>query len=98
MCAKFKVDRLSHFRTGTRQMFTSQKPFPSEIPLTIKSATHFLIKLPYAIFLLKFYAKQIKRQINQIDVKQNYNRAKKVSICAPLGYFPFLFHFFVKIE
>ena len=38
-CAKFKVDCLSRFRTGARQVFTSQKPFPSEIPLTMKTAT-----------------------------------------------------------
>ena len=39
VCAKFKVDRLSRFRTGARQVFTTQKPFPSEIPLTMKTAT-----------------------------------------------------------
>ena len=52
MCAKFKVDRLSRFGTGAHKVFTTQKPFPSEIPLTMKTATsnslqtHFLIKLP----------------------------------------------------
>ena len=35
----FKVDRLSRFRTGARQVFTTEKPFSSEIPLTIKTAT-----------------------------------------------------------
>ena len=39
VCAKFKVDRLSRFRTGARQVFTTQKLFPSEIPLTMKTAT-----------------------------------------------------------
>ena len=39
VCAKFKVDRLSHFRTGARQVFTTQKLFPSEVPLTVKIAT-----------------------------------------------------------
>ena len=39
VCAKFKVDRLSRFRTGARQVFTTQKPFPSEIPLTMKTTT-----------------------------------------------------------
>ena len=39
VCAKFKVDRLSRFRTGARQFFTTQKLFPSEIPLTMKTAT-----------------------------------------------------------
>ena len=33
--AKFKVDRLSRFCTGARQVFTTQKPFPSQIPLAI---------------------------------------------------------------
>ena len=28
--SKFKVDRLSCFRTGTRQVFTTQKPFPAK--------------------------------------------------------------------
>ena len=37
--AKFKVDRLSRVCTGARQGFTTWKPFPSEIPLTIKTAT-----------------------------------------------------------
>ena len=37
-CAKFKVDRLSRFRTGARQVFTTQKPFPSKMPLTMKTA------------------------------------------------------------
>ena len=39
VCPKFKVDNLSRFRTGARQVFTTQKPFPSEIPLTMKTAT-----------------------------------------------------------
>ena len=39
VCAKFKVDRLSRFRTGARQVFTTQKPFPSEIPQTMKTTT-----------------------------------------------------------
>ena len=44
VCAKFKVDRFGRFRTGARQVFTPQKPFPSEILLTMKTATsQFLI-------------------------------------------------------
>ena len=39
LCAKFKVDRLSRFCTGARQVFTTQKPFLSEIPLTMKTTT-----------------------------------------------------------
>ena len=34
-----KMGRLNHFRTGVRQVFTSQKPLPSEIRLTIESET-----------------------------------------------------------
>ena len=37
VCAKFKVDCLSRFRTGARQVFTTQKTFPSEIPVTMKT-------------------------------------------------------------
>ena len=35
---EFKVDRCSCFRTGARQVFTTEKPFPSEISLTMKTA------------------------------------------------------------
>ena len=38
-CTKFKVDRLSCFRTGARHMLTTKKRFTSEIPLTMKIAT-----------------------------------------------------------
>ena len=36
---KFKVDHLSHFHTGARQVFTTEKPFPSKISLTMETAT-----------------------------------------------------------
>ena len=39
VCAKFKVDRLSRFCTGARYVLTIQKRFPSEIALTMKTAT-----------------------------------------------------------
>ena len=39
LCPKFKIDRLSCFHTGARQLFITQKPFPSEFILTIKTAT-----------------------------------------------------------
>ena len=39
MCTKFKVDRLSRFRTGTRKVFAIQKSFPSEIAVHMKAAT-----------------------------------------------------------
>ena len=70
--AKFKVDRLSRFRAGTRYVLTTQKRLPREITLTMKTAlsnsleAHFLIKLTSAKFLLEIF-----------DVKQIYFRAKK---------------------
>ena len=39
MCAKFTVDPLSHFHTGAHHVLTTQKNFPSKIPLTMKTAT-----------------------------------------------------------
>ena len=39
VCAKFKIDRLSRFRTGARHVLTTQKRFPSEIPRTMETAT-----------------------------------------------------------
>ena len=72
VCAKFKVDRLSRFRTGARHVLTTQKRFPSEIPQTMKTATsnssqtHFLTKLSSVKFLLEIF-----------DVKQIYSRTKK---------------------
>ena len=37
--AKFKVDCLSRFRTGARQVFTTKKSLPCKISLTMKTAT-----------------------------------------------------------
>lgn len=34
----FKVDRLSRFCTEAHQVFTTQKPLLSEIPITMKTA------------------------------------------------------------
>ena len=39
VCAKFKFDHLTRFCTEAREMFTTEKLFLSEIPLTIKTAT-----------------------------------------------------------
>ena len=36
---KFKIDFFGRFRTGARQVFTTQKPLPTEIPLTMKNVT-----------------------------------------------------------
>ena len=59
-CAKFKVDSVSRFRTGARQVFTNLKTLSYEIPITMITATsnfleetHFLIKLPSVKFYLK---------------------------------------------
>ena len=38
-CAKFEIDRWSHFCTGVPQAFTTQKSLPSRIHLTMKTAT-----------------------------------------------------------
>ena len=38
-CAKFKVDRFSRFCTRAHHVLTTQKRFPSKIPLTRKTAT-----------------------------------------------------------
>ena len=39
VCAKFKVNRSSHFGAAAREVFTTQKTFPSEILLTMKTTT-----------------------------------------------------------
>ena len=70
MCAKFTVDPLSPFRTGV--VFTTQKPFPSEIPLTMRTAASF--------FLNTFSNRITIRQtfkFYMFNVKQIYTRAKK---------------------
>ena len=60
VCEKFKIDRLSRFRTGARHVLTTQKCFPGESPLTwkvqhqIPCTTHFLIKLSSVKFFWKF--------------------------------------------
>ena len=42
MCLqKLKVDLFIRFRIGARQVFTTQKPLPTEIPLTMKAAILF---------------------------------------------------------
>ena len=72
VCTKLKVDRTKRFGNGAPQVSTIQKPFGSEIPLTMKTrasnslSTHFLIKLPsqmsfgiYTSFTLNKSFKQI---------------------------------------
>ena len=93
MCAKFKDDPLSRFRTVARQVFTTQKHFPSEIPLTMKTATsnflqtHFLIKLPSVKFLLKSLT------LNKSILEQ---KSKYLNSIMVLPFFSF--HFSVEME
>ena len=42
--SKFEVDPLSRFRTGARQLFTTRKLFPSEIPQTMNNKQQILFK------------------------------------------------------
>ena len=53
VCAKFKVDPLNRFCNEARQVFTTQKLFPSEIPLTMKIATTNSDQITSVKFLLK---------------------------------------------
>ena len=71
VCAKFGVDPLNRFRTGARQVFTTQKFFPSEIPLTVKTN----IKFSLNTFSYQITICQISFKI--FDVKQIDTRAKK---------------------
>ena len=90
MFAKFKVERLSRFRTGPRQVFITQKPFRNlcEVPLTIKTATsdsletHFLIKLP-----------SVKTYTSFRSNKSFIRSRKKANIWTPFEYFPDLISF-----
>ena len=74
VCTKFTIDPLSCFCTGVRQVFTIQKLFPSEIPLTMKTAkSNSLNTFSYQITIC-----QISFEI--FDVKQIDAHAKKVNI------------------
>ena len=88
VCAKFKIDPLSRFCTGARQVFTTQKLFSSETMKTATSnslETHFLIKLSSVKFGLKSL------------MPTNWYSTKKVNIWTPSGYFTFfLFIFLLK--
>ena len=88
MCAKFKVDRLSCFRTGTRQVFTTQKLFPSEILLAMKTATSNSIETH---FLIKIFFKSLTPNKSILDEKSKHLNSIKV--------FPvFLFHLSVEMK
>ena len=72
VCAKFKVDPLSRFRTGARQVFTTQKLFPSEIPLTNENCN---IKFPLNTLFDQITICQIS--FETFDVNQIYTRTKE---------------------
>ena len=91
VCAKFKVDPLSRFRTGARQVFTTHKLFSSEIPLTLK-LQH---QIPFKhIFWSSYYLTISKISFEIFDIKKIDTQAKKVNIWIPLGSFPFFISFF----
>ena len=88
--AKFEVDSLSRFRTGARQVFTTQKLFPSEISVTMKIATtNSLFK--YIFWSNNYHLSNLFwnpwRQTNRYS-------SKEVNIWAASGYFPFFIPFF----
>ena len=88
--AKFEVDSLSRFRTGARQVFTTQKLFPSEISVTMKIATtNSLFK--YIFWSNNYHLSNLFwnpwRQTNRYS-------SKEVNIWATSGYFPFFIPFF----
>ena len=88
MCAKFKVDPLSRFRTGSRQVFTTQKHFPSGIPLTMKMQHQILFKHIFRSNSLRSnFFWNLWRQTNRYS-------SKKVNIWTPSWYFPFFISFF----
>ena len=83
--AKFKADRFSLFHTGARQVFATQKLFPSEIPLTMKMAS----SNPLYIFWSNYH---LSNFFEIFDVKQIYSR-EKMQYLNSIGVFPF-FSFF----
>ena len=88
VCAKFKFDPLSRFCTGARQVFTTQKLFPNEIPQTWKLQHEILFKhIFWSNYHLPNFFWNLWRQTNRYP-------CKKVSIWTPSGYFPFFISFF----
>ena len=88
VCAKFKVDSLNRFFTGARQVSTTQKPFPSQIPLTMKMQHQILFEIR---FLIRFTTCQISFEI--FDVKQIYTR-KESKYLNSIRVFPVFISFF----
>ena len=84
VCAKFKVDPLSRFRTGARQVFTTQKLFNTfkNHPLNIFSDQSIICQISFEIF----------------DVKQVDTRAKKLMFELRQGISLFSFHFSIEMK
>ena len=72
--AKVKVDPLSHFRTEGRQMFTTQKLFPSNNSSNHENCS---IKFPLNTFPDQITICQIYFEI--FEVKQIDTRAEKIN-------------------
>ena len=89
MCVqKFEVDFFSRFRPWARQVFTTQKPLPTKIHLTMKmytklSLNNLLIKLP-----------SVKSEILPFCCQTSL--CLKSEYLSLLGYFPFYFIFLLK--
>ena len=81
ICSKFKVDPLNRFRTGARQVFTTNKR--GEIPLTMKIA----IRNFWSNYHLSNFFRNLWRQKNRYS-------SKKLNTWAPSGYFPFFISLF----
>ena len=68
VCVKFKVDQVNRFRTGARQVLTTQKLFPSKIPLTMKIATSNSLYPVDTRRRFNVYKASIRRGRRRIDV------------------------------
>ena len=68
VCVKFKVDRVNRFRTGARQVLTTQKLFPSKISLTMKFATTSSLYPVDTRRRFSAYKTSIRRRRRGIDV------------------------------
>ena len=89
MCAKFKADHLSRFCTAARQVFSTQKPFSSKIPLTMKMKHQILFKIRFLIKL-----PSVKISFETFDVKQIYTREKSKYLDS-IRVFPFFYFIFL---
>ena len=93
--AKFKVDSLSRFRAGARQVFTAQKLFHSETTLTMKTATsNSLFRIKKHIFESKWLSAKflfISLTSNKLILDQKSKYLNSIRV------FPF-FHFIFLLK